>query len=314
MNTIKQKLRVAVVGLGSWGQKIVKTIQQELPDATLTHIVTSNKTMQKQYMQQCEVLSNWLEVIPKKNEFDCLVAALPPNLNLKLAEDLLPHGIPIFFEKPLEINYANASKILSLAEQFESIVQVNHIDLYNPAIQEIRSRLKGKKIEVDATIGAAYPTRDVIRPLWEYSPHFIAASMELADSAPVKLEARQLPIPKELQDNEEREVVELSILFENGSLARIIAGNGILKKSRKMTVKSNKDSYVFEDRATIALSKNGNEIVVDSQLPLALSLKHFIDKVRNNDTSLTEFKSGVKVIKLLEIADQSLANNRKIAL
>ncbi|KZN70568.1 Gfo/Idh/MocA family protein [Pseudoalteromonas luteoviolacea] len=313
MNSNK-KLNIAVVGVGRWGKNVVRTIVEEMPNARLSHIVTSNPAVKSQYENKLSVLPNWRMLLEHRDEYDCIVAALPPDINLELAKDVLPLGIPLFIEKPLAMDYEGAQTLLSLAQQNKSIIQVNHIDLYNPAVDEIRSRLSEKPVSIKGAIGAAYGHHAVMSPLWEYSPHFIAAALKIAMAPLISLQATYLPIPKSLQDNERRELVLLTLKFADGSEAEIRAGNGMEDKTRTLDIRQEQDQYLFVDRADVPLRINKQAISIDTRLPLTKSLLHFADKVNNQDIDLEDFISGVEVIRILELADRSLQEGKTIKL
>ncbi len=308
------KLNLAVVGVGRWGKNVVRTILEEMPNVRLSHIVTSNPAVKNQYENKLSVLPNWSMLLEHKDEFDCIVAALPPDISLELAQDVLPLGIPLFIEKPLAMNYIGAQTLLSLAQQNNSIIQVNHIDLYNPAVDEIRSRLSKQPVFIKGTIGSAYPHHAVMSPLWEYSPHFIAVALKIAQAPLVSLKATYLPIPNPLRDNERRELVLLMLKFADGSETEIHAGNGMEDKTRTLAIRQAQDQYLFIDRADVPLRINEQAISIDTRLPLTKSLLQFANKVIHQDTDLEDFISGVEVIRILELADSSLQQGETIKL
>ncbi|WP_010606326.1 Gfo/Idh/MocA family protein [Pseudoalteromonas maricaloris] len=314
MSSEFKTIRVAVVGIGNWGKAIVKTLRNEVSDVQLSHVVTSNSEVAPLLPEQTKILASRDELVAHCDEFDCVVAALPPHLNLPLAQLLLPLGIPLFMEKPLALSAQDAHAILSLATRHQSIVQINHIDLYNPAVVEIAARLNSPITVISGKIGAAYPRRAIMRPLWEYSPHFIAASLKLIASQPISISACYDNLAPELQDQEHRELVTVTIRFENGAQAKIQAGNGMNNKTRTLTVSTASQQFEFVDRDAVPLRENNKEIVVDLTLPLAKSLAHFVNKVRTGDTSLTDFSEGVRVIEILEAADRALDEQREVKL
>ncbi|MCF6440348.1 Gfo/Idh/MocA family oxidoreductase [Pseudoalteromonas luteoviolacea] len=310
----KDTLKIAVVGVGRWGKNVVRTIREEMPNVRLTHIVTSNPAVRVKYENELTVFKSWSTLLEHRNEFDCIVAALPPDINFSLAKDVLPLGIPLFIEKPLAMSHNIAQQLLDLAKQHNSIIQVNHIDLYNPAVNEIQSRLDNSNIHIKGAIGAAYPHHAVMTPLWEYSPHFIAAALTIISGSLISLKANYLPIPEDLKDDEKREVVKLKLSFSDGSHAEICAGNGMPEKTRWLHIQQNQNQYLFKDRAEVPLTINGQKINIDTRLPLTKSLLHFADKVNNQDTDLQDFISAIEVIKILELADKSLAQGQPIKL
>ncbi|WP_125563873.1 Gfo/Idh/MocA family protein [Pseudoalteromonas rubra] len=314
MSSEFKTVRVAVVGIGSWGKAIVKTLRNEVSDVQLSHVVTSNSEVAPLLPEQTKILASWDELVTHSDEFDCVVAALPPHLNLPLAQLLLPLGIPLFMEKPLALSAQDAHTVLSLATRHQSIVHIDHIDLYNPAVVEIAARLNSPVTSVSGKIGAAYPRRAIMRPLWEYSPHFIAASLKLVASRPISISACYDNIAPELLDQTQRELVTVTIRFENGAQATIQAGNGMINKTRMLTVSATNQQFEFVDRGTVPLKENNKEIAVDPTLPLAKSLAHFVNKVRTGDNSLTDFSEGIRVIEILEAADRALDERREVKL
>ena len=131
---------------------------------------------------------------------DCIFVAVLPRLNLQIFKAIKQKKVPLFLEKPLAQNLSDAKKIYDLSKNYSHLVQVNHIDLFNTAIIEVKKRTKHNLLQIDGFISSSSSNRSSISPLWDYSPHFIALSLSFFKELPIKIKATPLTIDKNLEN------------------------------------------------------------------------------------------------------------------
>lgn len=315
-------MNIAIIGVGRWGKNIVRTIINEIPAVNIVAIVSRNPSNFDHTLlgTDCNVYGNVEELLSTEKSIDGLVAALPPSLNYDLSKKVIPKGVPLFIEKPMSLSVLECQKMLKLASDYNSIVRVNHIDLFNPAVVEIDRQLDCKPKLIEGVIGAAYDCNPIMSPLWEYSPHFIAASMWLMRDRPIRVSAKRVSVDPNLSTHTHREMVTFDLIYECGSVARITAGNGIADKTRKLKVIDNKCSYYFKDRADEPLVKecietlNREAIQIETDLPLTQSLRSFFSSVEQGIKDTSSFETGLNVVEILTAIDRSLATGVNVEL
>lgn len=127
------RLRVGVVGVGALGQHHAR-ILSELPEVELVAVVDSQPTRGQEVAARCR--TRWLpDPQALIGEVDAVSVVVPTVAHLAVAADFLRHGVPVLVEKPLAHNVAAARELVELARQSGTLLQVGHIERFNPAWQ-----------------------------------------------------------------------------------------------------------------------------------------------------------------------------------
>lgn len=306
-------MRVGLVGVGPWGKKIARTICEDIPGLRLHRATTRNPEARQFVGALCSLHTDWREMLAC-NDLDAILLAVPATLNREIAGVALAKRIPVFIEKPMALNSIDAREIYNLAVQHNCTAEVDHLDLHNPAICAMREEIHKPIDRIFGRIGAPYLRRADMDPYWEYSPHFLALTIELMRAMPVAVRAKYLPIAVEPLNDPGREIVQIVLNFNNGSDVCIEAGNGMTKKVRTMDVYLEEEVFHFADRAAVPLSRSpASAIALDvpipvpiTTLPLTAALRSFESKLRNGTPDVSGVVMGLKVVTILESVAESL--------
>jgi predicted dehydrogenase len=132
------RLRTAVVGVGHLGKEHAR-ILAGFPEVELVGVVDIDFDQAQSVAQRCGT-----RAFPTHEAVVDLVDAatiVVPTVNhLPVASDFLRRGIPLLVEKPLADTRESADAIAELARERQTILQVGHIERYNPAFEEVRRR------------------------------------------------------------------------------------------------------------------------------------------------------------------------------
>jgi predicted dehydrogenase len=83
-------------------------------------------------------------------QVDAATIVTPTTYHHSIAREFLSHGIPVLVEKPLALNLQQAGELVDLSRRHQTILQVGHIERFNPAYEELRSRpITPKFIEME---------------------------------------------------------------------------------------------------------------------------------------------------------------------
>lgn len=317
----QEPLRAGLVGLGRWGRSIARTVREEVPALQLHRVASGNAQAQEIAGEGCHVHSDWRELLTC-GDLDAILLAVPARLHREIAGAVIESGIPLFMEKPMALNVADAESLCALGRSAQAIARVDHVDLHNPAVVRIRQELNGKGSvrSIDGRIGAAYDRRADIAPLWEYSPHFLAVSIELMGKMPTTVAARNLPRETEPYDDPSKEIVALDLDFEGGARVHLEVGNGMRDKTREMTVQGSETTYRYVDRGRVPLSRAaaGKEafqpIAVEPTLPLTAAIRDFADAVRRGDPDFAGLEMGLDVVRILDAASRAQVSGKPEAI
>ncbi|MCM8798382.1 MAG: Gfo/Idh/MocA family oxidoreductase, partial [Candidatus Omnitrophica bacterium] len=130
-----EKIKVGVIGVGKLGY-IHARVYSEMKDVELVGVCDINQEKAKKVAQELktEFYFDYREIIPY---VDAVSIAVPTSLHYPIGKEFLKNGVHCLIEKPLAINLKEAKGLLKIAEGKKSILQVGHIERFNPAIQTI---------------------------------------------------------------------------------------------------------------------------------------------------------------------------------
>src|SRR4051812_44707243 len=167
--------------------------------------------------------------------------AVPTQYHADLAEPVLRRGVAVLIEKPLAKDVFDARKIVEASHQYTAIVQVGHIERFNPAIRAMqRLDIRPRFIEVVRISPLTFRSIDVGVVL-DMMIHDIDIVLRLANSRVSQIQATGVSVIGEVED-----VCNARLTFENGCVANVTASRLALKTERKLRVFS-PDAYVSID-------------------------------------------------------------------
>jgi predicted dehydrogenase len=154
------RLRVGVVGVGHLGKEHAR-ILAGMPDVTLVGVADPNSTQAEAVALRCGTRA-YSDHRPLLDAIDAAVIAAPTAHHHAVACDLLRHGVPLLIEKPLAAELDRATEMVDLARKHSVVLQVGHIERFNPAFEELqRHVLRPKFISCERCSGFSGRSTDV---------------------------------------------------------------------------------------------------------------------------------------------------------
>ena len=124
-------LKVAVVGVGALGRHHAR-ILSEMAGVDLLAVAEKNPKTGLAVAEKCR--TRWvLDYRELFDEADAVVVAVPTTHHLAVASEFLERSIPVLVEKPLAATLEQASQLVELADENNTLLQVGHIERFNPA-------------------------------------------------------------------------------------------------------------------------------------------------------------------------------------
>jgi predicted dehydrogenase len=292
-------VKVGVIGVGYLGQHHAR-IYSEIEEAELVTVVDidKNKTDALAAQYGCQPYYDYRDILQK---VDALSIVTPTTSHYTIAFDCLKAGKDILIEKPITENIDEADELIGLAEGKGCIIQVGHIEQYNPAVlaasemitdplfieSERLSPFLGRGTDVDVTLDLMIHDIDIILSLM---------------AVPAK-EIRAVGA-KVLTDK--IDVAKAWLEFENGCTALATVSRLSPEKLRRLKV-SKKDSYIVVDYQTAEIKryfKDGKDIScaiskAEKKEPLKEELKDFMRCVKERKkpkVSAAEGRNALKVV------------------
>jgi predicted dehydrogenase len=296
-------VRVGVIGVGYLGQHHAR-IFSEIENVELTAVVDIDKKKADAFAEKygCKAYYDYKHIL---NEVDAVSIVTPTTTHYSIALDCIKAGKDILIEKPITMNVKEAEKLINEAEKRDCIIQVGHLERYNPAVLAASEMIKkplfieserlspflGRGTDVDVTLDLMIHDIDIILSLI---------------SSPVK-DIRAVGA-KVLTDK--IDVAKAWLAFENGCIALATVSRLSPEKLRRLKV-FQKDSYISIDYQSSEIkrhfrTKEGISFAVtkpENKEPLKEELKDFINCVkerRRPTVSAVEGKNALKIV--LEIS------------
>jgi len=233
------RLRVGVVGLGHMGKEHARVVAS-LPEAQLTALAdidaATRETLARKF--QVPAFADHRELF---GLVDAVIIAVPTFAHREVARDFLCRGIPCLVEKPLASSLAQAEELVELSRQHGTILQVGHIERFNPALLDLEQRalrpqfIQGQRLSMFS--GRCLDVGVVL----DLMIHDLDVLLALVRQPVVEVDAVGVSLLGGHED-----IAEARLTFANGCVATLTASRISTKPSRRMIVYS-PEGYVEID-------------------------------------------------------------------
>ena len=326
-------IRVGVIGFGYWGPNLVRNFA-EAPDARVTFVSDLSggrlETVTRRYpVVQTSVRARDLIESP---DVDAVAIATPVDTHFELALAALQAGKHVLVEKPLTGNSDHARRLVEEAERRRLVLMVDHTFAYTSAVEKMRELTQAGELGDiyyfdSVRINLGLFQRDV-NVLWDLAVHDLSIMDFVLGRHPVAVSATGLAHVNGQPEN----IAYLTLFFEErlighihvNWLAPVKVRRTLLSGSRRMVVYDDleaSEKVKVYDRG-ISLNpgpENIYEMLVgyragDMWAPqlgvreaLSIETAHFIDCIKTGATPRTDGHAGLRIVRLLEAASQSMA-------
>lgn len=256
-----------------------------------------------------------------------VVIAAPAALHYEIAEKALNAGKHIFVEKPLSLNQTDGEKLVRLAAQKQKTLFVGHILHYHAAVIRRKEMIKNGKIGRLQYIYSRRLSFGKIRReeniLWSFAPHDISIILSLTGEEPSYIDS----VGSNFLHARIADVTMTNLKFPSGIGAHIFVSWLNPYKEQKLVIVGSSGMLVFDDTEPIETKlvlyphtinwQNGlpvpnkaESIAIDLkdiwEEPLKAECKAFLAAIKTNTKPLTSGEEGLKVLKVLELSQQSI--------
>jgi len=314
---------LAVVGCGDWGKNLVRNFYDL---GALTHVCDNdiNRLTYARTTYPNLIFTPTFESLLSNESVTALVIATPAEDHSWMVKAALKAGKDVFVEKPFSLQYRHAEGLVSLAERLNKILMVGHLLEYHPAIVKVKEIIKTGAIgEVQyiysnrLNLGRIRQAENI---LWSFATHDIAVILRLMGNLPVEVTSTGGTfLQPDIAD-----VTVTSMRFESGAKAHIfVSWLHPYKEHRLVVIGSNRMiSYddVAEQRKLILYDRSINwvegkpvprqgpttPIQFSMDEPLKNECKHFLDCLKTRRAPLTDGRSALNVLRILDASQMSL--------
>ena len=226
-----QRLKLAVIGVGALGRHHAR-ILSEHPAVELVAVVDSRAEQGQDVAARCGAtwLADYRELL-SSGAVNAVSVVVPTFAHWHVAGDFLQAGIPVLVEKPLAANVAQARQLVDLATQRGTLLQVGHIERFNPAFQAASARIRDPKyIRAERTSAYSFRSTD-IGAVHDLMIHDIDLVLSLVRSPLTGVEAFGVTVIGGHED-----AVQARLRFASGCIADLTASRISPAVTRSMQV------------------------------------------------------------------------------
>jgi len=233
---VHKMLKLGVIGAGRLGsfhaEKAVAHSGVELVGVADPSAVTRNSLAKKHSIQAFDAFDDMLSLV------DAVIIASPAFLHFGLGSACLQAGKHVLMEKPMCASLAEGRKLVELAKQHKLVLQVGHVEEFNPAWhaakQAIRNDLMvGEPILIDAVRTSGYTFRSTdVGTVFDMMIHDIDLVLSLTASSVFSVDA----IGFHIIGGPCEDAAHARLRFDNDCVANLFSSRVAAKAERKMRV------------------------------------------------------------------------------
>ncbi len=315
MKPASSPVKVGVIGIGNMGWHHARVLSL-LKDADLIGVADPNINRGKLAIEQfqCEWFSDYHDLLPK---VDAICIAVPTLLHHKVGLDCLKAGVHVLIEKPIAASEAEAEALIKESNKANCLLQVGHIERFNPAFRELNKIVNNEKIVVlEARRHSPNADRaNDVSVVMDLMIHDIDLTLELVNSQIKKISAVGGRNSDGLID-----FVNATLVFSNNVIASLTASKMSHKKIRSLSAhcqnalvetdflnhtlqihRKSHESYTAE-HGELVYRNDGfvEEVSTTSIEPLYAELEHFLKCVQGKELPEVD---GEQASRALIIAD-----------
>lgn len=251
---MKAPIKIGVVGAGHLGRWHIKNLLS-LPTARFVGFYDQNPERAQQIAAEFQVKS-YPDLNTLLEDCEAISIVVPTSAHHAIARAALERDVHIFCEKPFMESLSEAEEIIALAKERKRVLQVGHIERFNPALAALRGfQLEPLFIE-SHRIAPFNPRGTDVAVILDLMIHDIDIVLALVPSEVVSFEAAGAPV---LTPN--IDIANARLKFANGCVANLTASRVSTKQMRRMRI-FQRDTYF-----SIDFLKNTTEVYRLSSLP-----------------------------------------------
>ena len=298
--------KIGVIGTGYLGRLHARVLT-EMPDAQVAGFVEPNDTIAAEVEQNLG-LKRYASVAALASEIECAVVATPTTSHYSVARELLEAGVDVLIEKPITATVDDARALIALARERDRIIQVGHVERYNPAIDAIASYLGDVRYVECERLGVFVGRSLDIDVLLDLMIHDLNLVLSLLKQRVVEIRAVGVPVLTSKVD-----ITNVRLELENGAVANLTASRVSQDRVRKVRFFSS-DSYISVDtkeqevkgyRLTDARTIQPMDVTVEKKEPLRAELEAFLACVRDRSRPVVSGEDGLEAVDLaMRVAEE----------
>ncbi|MEM9149288.1 MAG: Gfo/Idh/MocA family oxidoreductase [Cyanobacteria bacterium P01_F01_bin.3] len=315
-----EPVRVGVIGVGNMGQHHARVLSR-LKDVQLVGVADINAELgiETASKYQIHYFDEYQQLL---KHVDAVCVAVPTRLHHKVGMTCLKAGVHVLIEKPIAASIAEAESLVNAAADLNCILQVGHIERFNPAFKELHNVLRTEEVlALEARRMSPYSKRaNDVSVVLDLMIHDIDLILELAASPVMKLTASG----SKGADSPYLDYVTATLGFANGIVATVTASKVTHRKIRtisahcrnslteadflnnKIEIHRQTTENCMADYGQVMYRQDGliEQVYTSNTEPLHAELEHFVHCVRGGNQPSVGGEQALKALRLASVIEQ----------
>ncbi|MDI7860721.1 Gfo/Idh/MocA family oxidoreductase [Rhizobiaceae bacterium n13] len=332
---------VAVIGYGYWGPNLVRNLA-ETQGAQLLYVCDLRKERLAAVHSRYPAvqITDDVEEVLRDPRVHAVAIATPVSTHFRLAMKALMAGKHVFVEKPMASTSDEARRMVEEAARRGLVLAVDHTFIHTGAVRKMRE-------VVETGVGDVYYYDSVrvnlglfqhdVSVIWDLAVHDLSIMDYVLREKPVAVSATGMSHVAGEPEN----IAYLNLFFDSKLIAHIHVNWLAPVKVRRTLIGGSSKMIVYDDLEPsekikvydkgITLNgnpqKNGEKIhqmlvgyrtgdmyapQLDMTEALGIELRQFVDCIEQNGTPIADGHAGLRVVRILEAATQSLADRGRV--
>lgn len=254
MNTVSDKLRVGVVGVGYLG-KFHAEKYARMTDVDLVGLAdidaqaaacTADRLKTTAFGCHTDLIGR----------VDAVSIVVPTSVHFQIAKDFLNNGVDVLIEKPMTATLAEADALVAVAADRDLIIQVGHLERFNPAVVALRDIVKRPLFIESHRLSLFRGRATDVSVVLDLMIHDIDLISNFAQSELISVHAAGVPVV-----SGEVDIANARLEFASGCVANVTASRISVKDERKIRL-FQRDCYTsvdFVDRRITVIRRKGED-------------------------------------------------------
>lgn len=300
-----KKIRVAVVGAGDFGRNHAR-VYRELAEAELAGVLDANPERATRLAAEfsTKVFPN-LESLT--GQVDAASVAVPTVEHARVGCRLIESGIDVLVEKPMAASLVEADELLAAAARAGRILQVGHLERFNPAVVAVMPVLNHPLYFEVHRLGVFTPRSLDVDVVYDVMIHDLDILLALVDAPVVDVKAIGIPVVTDKVD-----IAHARLDFATGAVANVTASRVSTERVRKLRF-FQKHEYISldftrQDALRVRVAEPGPQPKFDfaalpaaREEPLRAELRAFLESVRTRRVPMVDGAAGRRALALADL-------------
>ena len=333
------RVNVALVGAGYWGQKLLpKFLAAKDAEVSVVCDIHESNCAEIQRKFPAIPTTDSLDTVLSHPEIDAVVLITPPATHYSLAKKVLRSGKHVWIEKPLALRLDEGRELVQLAREQKTVIFVDHTFLYDPAVQMIREMIMKEQLGViyhlflqRLNLGRIKRDSNV---WWNSAPHDASIVLYILSARPTSVNLHGYRYLQPNLEDLNMAVIEMSdgtsafvyhnwLYPENTARLTVIGSKRFLIyegkfEKRSITVYDYEVDHPANDPRPVdkVPTTIPSKIVAEHKLegfqdqePLGAAVKDFLESIRDTREPLSNGDFSLRVLAVLEAGERSMRSN-----